>query len=236
MKGRGDSRRGFANALSYLAFFLALGGTALAAATINSGDVVNNSLRSADLKTNAGVKGADIRNNSLRGNDIRGLTGANVATDSLSGADVNEPGLAVSQRVARLDHTTVIPLPTPAPVAAPQLGYTQAAGENNTLIGGGQVTFSAGCGQPRSASVALLRDNPILTPANVAGSAAISDSGSGSVSRRFDFTPFPGGRGMTIFRPDTATAHQFFLSAIVSCNSGSGVTLDSVALDVVAER
>ena len=50
------SRLTFANVVSVTALFIALGGVAWAAATIDSGDVVNNSLKSVDLKDDNGVK------------------------------------------------------------------------------------------------------------------------------------------------------------------------------------
>src|SRR5215211_7473196 len=49
MTGR-ISRHVRSNLIGYVALFVALGGTAYAAATVNSGDVINDSLRSVDLK------------------------------------------------------------------------------------------------------------------------------------------------------------------------------------------
>ncbi|MGI9021400.1 MAG: hypothetical protein ACR2G3_11915 [Solirubrobacterales bacterium] len=66
--------------MSTLAFFVAVGGVGYAAATINSADVVDNSLRSADLKDDKAVKTADIVDGSL--------TGADVLDGSLSGGDI----------------------------------------------------------------------------------------------------------------------------------------------------
>ena len=50
---RGDPLIG--NVFGLVAVFIALGGVAWAAATINSKDVINNSLRSIDLKDGKGV-------------------------------------------------------------------------------------------------------------------------------------------------------------------------------------
>ncbi|HLL86668.1 MAG TPA: hypothetical protein VK387_05100 [Thermoleophilaceae bacterium] len=94
--------------VAYLALFVALGGTAYAAATIGSAQVIDDSLRSVDLKDNAavlsrdvvndtvtggGLAGADVRNNSLTSTDVAGLTGADVTDNSLTGADINESTL-----------------------------------------------------------------------------------------------------------------------------------------------
>ena len=58
------------NIVGYLALFVALGGTAFAAATVGSRDVINNSLRSADLKNERAVKGVDVKDGSLTGDEI----------------------------------------------------------------------------------------------------------------------------------------------------------------------
>ena len=50
----------YANVMATIAVFIALGGVTWAAATIDSGDVVNNSLKSVDLKDGQGVKAADV--------------------------------------------------------------------------------------------------------------------------------------------------------------------------------
>jgi hypothetical protein len=83
------------NVVGYVALFVALGGTAFAAATVDSRDVVNNSLRSADLKNQKAVKGKDVRDSTLQGVDVddSSLGGADVADNSLGGADVDETTL-----------------------------------------------------------------------------------------------------------------------------------------------
>jgi len=64
------SRLTYANVVASLALFIALGGVAWAATTINSKDVVDNSLKSVDLKDGKGVKDADVKANSLTGATI----------------------------------------------------------------------------------------------------------------------------------------------------------------------
>ncbi len=53
-----------------LALFVAFGGVGYAAATIDSGAIVNNSIRSKDVK-NRGLRGGDVRKNTLGGAQIR---------------------------------------------------------------------------------------------------------------------------------------------------------------------
>ena len=238
MKRLRERRPGHATVAAYLALFFALTGGAIAAATIGSGDVVNNSLKSVDLKNGGGAKGIDVRNNSLRGNDIRNgqLGGAHVADNSIRGADTNDTSLQLSQRVAQVDSTTNFALPTPVPLPYPNNTYTQAANESNVWIAGGRVTFSAACTQPRSATIYLLVDGTALSTENVAGVAQIADSGTGVVTRQFNFGQFPGARAPAQVRSGAPQAHTFYVHGTPSCNSGSGVTLDSVSMDLVAER
>ena len=54
------SRLTYANVVSTLCLFILLGGGAWAAAKIDSGDVIDNSLKSKDLKDGKGVKAADV--------------------------------------------------------------------------------------------------------------------------------------------------------------------------------
>jgi hypothetical protein len=61
------ARLTYANVVASIALFIALGGVTYAATTINSGDVVDNSLKSVDLKDGKGVKGADVVPDTLDG-------------------------------------------------------------------------------------------------------------------------------------------------------------------------
>jgi hypothetical protein len=73
------SKLSFANVVASIALFVALGGGAYAASKVNSLKVANNSLKSVDLKNNRGVKSADVATNTL--------TGADIDEGSLSGVD-----------------------------------------------------------------------------------------------------------------------------------------------------
>lgn len=87
----------YANVMATVAVFIALGGGAYAAATIGSPQVVDNSLKSIDLKDNAAVTSADVRNDTLLDGglaapDLRpGSVGTSEAADnSLTGDDIRE--------------------------------------------------------------------------------------------------------------------------------------------------
>ena len=65
-----------------LALFLVIaGGTAYAANTIGSSDVIDNSLASVDLKNNQ-IRSADVQNESLTGADIEDQSGVDTCTHS----------------------------------------------------------------------------------------------------------------------------------------------------------
>ena len=86
----------------FLALFLVLaGGTAYAANTIGSADVIDNSLLSADLQDNAAVATGDVINDTVSGGGLRagdlspGSVGTSeVQNDSVKGGDLIESTLA----------------------------------------------------------------------------------------------------------------------------------------------
>ena len=88
------------NLVAYLALLIATSGTAYAVATVDSDDVVNNSLQSTDLMDDAAVKSVDVRDDTLAGG---GLKGVDIAPNTLTGADVNESTLGKVPNADRLD-------------------------------------------------------------------------------------------------------------------------------------
>lgn len=80
MLARARNRLSYANVMATIAVFLALGGGAYAAATVGSRQVVNNSLKTADLQDNAAVKSADVVDDTVAGG---GLSGRDVKEGTL---------------------------------------------------------------------------------------------------------------------------------------------------------
>lgn len=101
--------------LGMIAIFLALSGTAYAANTVGSSDIINESILSQDIKNgevkltdvgqgavatdeivNNQVTGADIGDGQVTTGDVNNdnLTGGDIAPNSLKGADVDEGSLA----------------------------------------------------------------------------------------------------------------------------------------------
>jgi len=60
----------YANVTATLALFVAIGGGAYAATKIDSHDIVNGTIKSADLKDHKAVRGLDVRRNGLSGRQI----------------------------------------------------------------------------------------------------------------------------------------------------------------------
>lgn len=127
-----------ANAVAYLALFIALGGTSYAAATIGSSQVVNESLTTSDLKDDQAVRSRDVRDDRLKGGGLRGqdirentlgtvpraqgaesaktvadgaIDGSKVATDSLGGDHLDESTLerVPTEAVVRTETASVAP-------------------------------------------------------------------------------------------------------------------------------
>jgi hypothetical protein len=86
------SRHARANAVAYLALFVALGGTsAYAANTIGSADVIDESLQSVDIK-NGQVKAADIGGNQITTAKIYpgSVTNSDIGTDAVTPAKLGQ--------------------------------------------------------------------------------------------------------------------------------------------------
>lgn len=80
--------------VALVALIIAVAGTAWAAATIGSAQIVNSSIRSIDVHNN-NLQGTDILTGSLTGSDIAtgSVSGVDVADGGLTGTDVNEATL-----------------------------------------------------------------------------------------------------------------------------------------------
>jgi hypothetical protein len=96
--------------VALISLFVSLSGVAWAANTVDSSDVVDNSLLSRDLKDNEAVKTADVVNDTTTGGgltapDLRaGSVGTSeVVNDSLTGADIAESTLGIVPNANQLD-------------------------------------------------------------------------------------------------------------------------------------
>lgn len=84
----------YANVVATLALFLALGGASYAAIRVGSGSIINNSVRTQDLRNND-IRGRDIRNRTIQGGDI--------LTNTIRGQQVRESTLSKVPDADKLD-------------------------------------------------------------------------------------------------------------------------------------
>jgi hypothetical protein len=83
----------YANVMSTIAVFGVLaGGTAYAANTVFSTDIVDGEVKSVDIG-DAEIKSADVKDQSLTTFDVSTFLGADVVDDTLTGSDINESTL-----------------------------------------------------------------------------------------------------------------------------------------------
>src|SRR5688572_9677082 len=76
----------YANVVATLALFVALGGTSYAVLRVGSAEVVDNSLRSRDIRNDT-LRGRDLRDGTLRARDMgRNSLGSGVIKESALGA------------------------------------------------------------------------------------------------------------------------------------------------------
>ena len=87
--------------LASIALFVALGGSAYAADTVFSTDIVDGEVKTADVQDEGltgtdiqGLTGADVTDNSLNSSDVAHLTGSDVDNNTLTGSDVEGIGTA----------------------------------------------------------------------------------------------------------------------------------------------
>jgi hypothetical protein len=114
---RGDPLIG--NVLGLVAVFVSIGGVSWAVATIDSGDVENNSLKSIDLKDGKGVKDPDVVPNSLSGaaidesslGEVPSAASADNATDADSLDSVDSTGFVrvISSTTVQRDYLSINP-------------------------------------------------------------------------------------------------------------------------------
>ena len=88
------SRFSYANVTATIALFIALGGTSYAVLRVDSNAVIDNSLRSRDLRDNT-VRGKDVRNRTIMARDVK--------RDGLGGRVIKEHALGVVPNAADAD-------------------------------------------------------------------------------------------------------------------------------------
>ena len=253
------SRLTYANVTATLALVIAVaGGTAYAANTIGSEDIIDESILSKDIE-NGQVKTADIGNNQIRSADVRddtlangGLGTADIADDSLSGDDVLDDSLTgadVGDHTLTPDNLdTHVARPSGSTdVATVGSGYgdrveyplddatwTQPAGEFEMVVSGTMtVTLPASCGgQYYDATVeAQITDDPGSSVNTFSQIRALSYPPGETVTQPFDL----GSGGIRpIPSPEADAPHALTAMVWDNCSEpGEDAVVNSVDLDLI---
>jgi hypothetical protein len=226
----------YANVMSSIAVFLVLGGGAAFAVS----KLPKKSVGTQQLKTGS-VTAAKLKKNAVTKAKIKdgAVDGSKIADGSVTGTEINAASTPFSQVVARLRGTASLAVTAAAqlyPLSNPT--YTQAANEDDSFLGALDVTFQAGCTQPRTVQVYAQLDSPnplaLLAP-DVISFGAISDTGAGAVNRRVEMGPLSG-TGSTRLAPGVDKAHTVTLYVVGSCTAGSGITATFGAIDVIGTK
>ena len=188
----------FANVVSVLALFVALGGSSYAAMKIGSDEIADNSVRGRDIHKDS-VRGTDIRNNDVKGRDVRDNT--------LTGDDLKESTLGSVPRAE--DALTLAGKPASAFLGSGRQTRTGliklAHGETKTVASSGPFTWKAACSDDGGGNTGLT----VTAESTEAGSFAADFGGGGQ--------PVSPGSPATMFNASTTGsvyAIGFPLSAV----------------------
>jgi hypothetical protein len=234
------NRLTYANVVSTLCLFLLFGGGAAYAAS----HLGKNSVGTKQIKKNA-VTAAKIKKNSVTTAKIKAgaVSGSKIASNTVTGANINAPSTPFTQAVARLHSSAQAAFGGSEPPIIPLGTYTQPAGQDDQLLGGLTVSFSASCEGPRE-GLALLLENPPAKSSEVnlesaVGAVIVRNAGSGAFTRQAEFfsVPFEGLGSMTQVAPAAAVTRSYGVVPFQGkCKSGSGVSFSNPQLDILGTK
>jgi hypothetical protein len=236
----------YANVVSTLALFLVLAGGAAYAAkvgkkSVGSSQLKANAVTTAKIKANA-VTTRKIKKNAVATAKIKdgAINSAKIADGTITGADVDAETMPFGQVVHRARGTSTLALTSESklyPLNSPT--YTQAAKESDAFIGAIDITFSAACTAPRSATATVLLDSPNplapLPQPDAVASGEVSDEGGGTLSKRIELGPV-GKVVPTRFEVSSAKNHTLALVASGSCTAGSGISASFGGVNVIGTK
>jgi hypothetical protein len=226
----------FANAISLIALFIALGGSSYAAVRVGSRQIADNSVRGRDIRNNdlrsrdirnGTVLGRDLRNGTVTGFDLRNggvtaadvrngsLRGAEIKHDSLTGGDVVESTLGTVPSAA--DAATLDGKSASAFLSADRLRTSPfvklSAGQTKTVAHSGPFTWKAACADPGGGQ----RELTVTVESTEAGAVAADFNGQGS--------PVDPGSPVPVFNGQSSTpAYSIGFPATAIAPSGAQPT------------
>jgi hypothetical protein len=221
----------YANVVSTLALFLVLAGGAaygakVAKKSVGPSQLKANAVTTAKIKANS-VTTRKIKRNAVANAKIKdgAVESEKIADASVALNDLDSTSMPFSRvlRKARGSSTLAV---TEAFKVYPlsEANYTQAATENDTFIGALDITFSAECKAPRTATAHLLLDaaNPTIpVDAEKVASGSVEDpTGVGALNERIELGAFAG-TTPSRFEPGTSKGHKLSLVVSGKCEGGS---------------
>jgi hypothetical protein len=234
----------YANVVSTICLFLALGGATAFAAK----QLARNSVGAKQLKKNA-VTAVKIKNGAVRGPKLadRSVTGGKLADGSVTARKLAPgviPGLPIVRHLGGASTLEFPPSPGPAidyPLDNPT--FTQAAGEVDLLVASIAVHIPASCTGSRFAEARLFMDTGRGRSADEQiGKTVASDGKAGEELLIAHFVGGENTHGPAISAPSSATAHTFSVRLDrSSCNGNggptpTGITVTGVEIDVIGFR
>src|SRR5829696_5507657 len=242
-------RLSFANVMSVMAVFIALGGSSYAISKLPKNSVGKkqlkaNAVTTAKIKKSAvskakikegAVDRGKIEDGAVTGPKIKDgvVTGAKVADGSLTQTDINVATMQFSRVVAKARGSSTVAVSTSGftPYPLDNATYTQAGNEDDRYVAAVDVTIPATCeGPTRYASALLLIDTNPASPseADFLGTGAVVVEGTGSVTKRIEI-----GSSGTRFQPGAAKVHTLTVLVDANCTTGGGVTATFAGVDVI---
>jgi hypothetical protein len=197
-----------AHAISLAALFISIGGTAFAAATLGSGDIANNSLKSKDLKDGKAVQGIDIVDGSVAGTDITDgtlagsdITDGSVGTTDLANDSINSTKVGDNTLTGNdVDESTLRAVPLASKLA------NVTTKREDFLVGDGTVNLqTATCPAGKQAISGGVRSDDADTDGYVVVSRPIIVDGPGPI----DGEGLDGWRGVVYNQTDAQSGQAF---------------------------
>lgn len=193
----------FANVTSLLALVVALSGTSYAALRVGSRQIVNNSIRSADLHNND-VRGVDLRDRTVGARDV--------APDTLGGGQINESSLATvpsaagaataasaanADRLDNLDSTAFVRWGSPPPsgttiavpfggVQGPLLSWEEVESFPAALAAAPKLAFAPGSLGVAPAQIDTACSGSTANPSAPPGEVCIYETSTGAFTSTVD--------------------------------------------------
>lgn len=217
MLRRFRSRLTYANLMSTIAVVVAVGtGSAYAANTVFSSDIVDGEVKSVDIGNNE-IGSADVKDNTINTFDVHSFLGVDVVDDTLTGNDVDESTLA------GLDATD---------------GYDLSCDPDGETFLDCDASATVTLGRPMDVLVTAMTHFRGISPGAVGGHCRlerndVAVSNDHLIGEQLDNTFLPAAAGMQVTDVESLSAGTYTFE--VSCNqvTTGDIRFDDIRVSVV---